>query len=147
MTTPGASPCAVGPTRISPGSAVCWSLAARLIASPGGERRVAVLDHQLAGLDADPDRQLAVAALDDRDGRPDGALGVVLVGGRHAEDRKHGVAGELLDGSAVRVDVPLDAIEEAGHLTARHLGIARRDQRGRVDQVDEHRRRELPFHP
>ncbi len=70
-----------------------------------GEGRVAVLDDHLARLDPDPHRKLAVAGLDDRDGRAHGPLGVVLVRGRDAEDGEDGVAGELLDRAPVAVDV------------------------------------------
>ena len=44
-------------------------------------------------------------------GRPEG---VVLVCGRHAEDRHHGVADELLDGAAVAFDDQLHPFEVAG---------------------------------
>ena len=112
----------------------------------GREGRVAVLDDDLAGLDPDPYGQLAVAAFHDRDCRSHRALGVVLVSRRDAEDRQDRVAGELLDRAAVRVDVRPDAVEEPRHLPPGDLGITRGDERSRVDEVDEHRRRELPLH-
>jgi hypothetical protein len=113
---------------------------------PGGERRVAVLDDELAGLDADAHGQLAVPVRHDRHGGPDRPLGVVLVRGRRAEDGEHGVAGELLDGPAVGVDLRLHALEEARHPSPCHLGVARRDERRGVDEVDEQRRCELALH-
>ena len=113
---------------------------------PGGERRVAVLDHDLTGLDPDPDGKLAVARLDDRHRGADRALRVVLVGDGYTEDREHGVPGELLDLPAVRVDVLLDPFEEACHPPACDLRVVGGDERRRVHQVDEQRRRELSLH-
>ena len=110
------------------------------------ERGVAVLDDHLARLDADPHGELAVARLDDLHRRPHGALGVVLVRDRDAEDREDGVAGELLDRAAVRVDVRLRAVEEPRHASPGDLGVARGDEQARVDEIDEQRGRELPLH-
>ena len=110
------------------------------------ERRVAVLDDDLARLDPDAHRQLAVSRLDDPHRCPDGALGVVLVRDRDAEDGEHGVPGELLDGSPVRLDVTPRAVEELRHPSAYDLRVARGDERARIDEVDEERGRELAFH-
>ena len=53
---------APGPTRISPGPASCWSLAARLTASPVANVDVGVaLGDDLAGLDPDPRREAELA--------------------------------------------------------------------------------------
>ena len=46
----------------------------------------------------------ALERLEDAQAGADGALGVVLVHGGHAEDADHGVADELLDGAAVGLD-------------------------------------------
>ena len=79
----------------------------------GGERRLAVVDDDLAGLDADARLEPELAhPLEDRERRPDGALGVVLVRQRHAEGGHDGVAGELLDDAAVRDDAVRDLLEE-----------------------------------
>ena len=112
----------------------------------GREGRVALVDDDLTRLDPDADGELAVPRLDDRDRGTHRALGVVLVCGRHAEDGEHGVAGELLDRPAVRLDVRPDPVEEARHTPPRDLRVVRGDERGRVHEVDEQRRRELALH-
>ena len=77
----------------------------------------------LARVDADPEADLrAVPALDAlREGAeavahgersPNGALGVVLVRLRDAEDGEHGVAGELLGRAAEALDLGVDQVEE-----------------------------------
>ena len=68
--------------------------------------------HQgLAGVDADADldglagdARQGVDLVDQAQAGAHGALGVVLVQRRHAEDGDHGVADELLDGAAVGLD-------------------------------------------
>ena len=45
-----------------------------------------------------------VDLLDDPERGAHGALGVVLVGRRRAEQREHAVAGQVLDGAAERLD-------------------------------------------
>ena len=68
-------------------------------------------DERLAGRDPDPqlepllDRELA-----DRERCADGALGIVLVGGRRAEERHDRVADELLDGAAVALELGAHAL-------------------------------------
>ena len=72
----------------------------------GGERRGDVFDHELTRFDPDPHVEVEVAdGIEHGERCPDGALGVVLVRLRHAERRHHGVAGELLDGAAVQLDL------------------------------------------
>ncbi len=46
----------------------------------------------------------------DRERRADGALGVVLVRGRRAEEGHHRVADELLDRAAVALELGTDAL-------------------------------------
>ena len=103
--------------------AACSSRAATLTASPVASRS-AVPDDHLAGVDADPrlDAELRqrVAHLD---GGPHGAERVVLVHLRHAEDRHHGVADELLDGAAVPLDDRLHLVEVAREDRAQRLGV------------------------
>ena len=111
------------------------------------ERRVGVLDDDLAGLDADPH---AKAQLLDRghdlERGAKGALGVVLVRERNAERGHDGVAGELLDGAAVRHDAARDVVEVAVDALPDDLRIGARDEPRRVDEVDEEDGRQLPFH-
>ena len=76
----------------------------------------------------------------------DGALGVVLVRLRDAERGHDGVAGELLDDAAVRGDAVRDVLEERVDAPADDLGIARGDELGRADEIDEEHGRELPLH-
>ena len=72
----------------------------------GHERRVArLVDHELAGLDADARLQAQLVHGGPHRQRGTGrALGVVLVRLRNAEGRENGVAGELLDDAAVERD-------------------------------------------
>ena len=79
----------------------------------GRERRLGVVDDDLARLDADT--RLELELVDRRAHRERGArraLRVVLVCLRHAERRHHGVSGELLDDAAVLVDAGRDHLEE-----------------------------------
>ena len=59
-----------------------------------------------ARVDPDPELHVVPSArpLADGERRPDGALGVVLVGDRSAEDRHHGVADELVHDAAVLLE-------------------------------------------
>ena len=111
------------------------------------ERRVGVLDDDLAGLDADPH---AEAHLLDRghdlERGAKGALRVVLVRERDAERGHDGVAGELLDGAAVRHDAARDAVEVVVDALPDDLRIGARDQPCGVDEIDEQDGRQLPFH-
>ena len=106
------------------------------------------LDHDGAGVDRDPRREvdavglahLARVALEralDRERRQDGALGVVLVRGRRAEDRIELVPGEARDGALVALDL---RAHHAHHLVDEELGALRaeplRDRR-RADEVGE----------
>ena len=72
------------------------------LARPGAEPY-----ERLAGRDGDPELELLLFddPVADREGRADGALGVVLVRGGSAEQRHHGVADELLDRSAVAFEL------------------------------------------
>jgi hypothetical protein len=110
----------------------------------GGEGGVGGLGDHLAGLDADPRRQ--VDRLQDSQRRLHGALRVVLVRLRHAESGHDRVAGELLHGAAMALDALRDLGEEQRHAAAHDLGVAGRDQAAGVDEVDEQDRGEFPFH-
>ena len=75
-------------------------------------RRIDVEAHQgLAGVDADAhleppvaDARQRVDLVDQTQAGAHGALGVVFMQRRHAEDGDHGVADVLLDGAAVGLD-------------------------------------------
>ncbi len=113
----------------------------------GGERGVARAGHDLAGLDPDPGLKLEVAhRVEDLERGANRALGVVLVRLRHAECGHDRVAGEFLDGAAVRLDTAGHLVEESRHAPAHDLGVARGDERRRVDEVDEQDRGKFAFH-
>ena len=57
----------------------------------------------------------ALHALHDREGSAHGALGVVLVGGRHPEDTNRCIAAELLDAPTVPADFMRRNLEELAH--------------------------------
>ena len=95
-------------------------------------------DERLAGRDPDPDLQLAVVLgpVADRERGADGALGIVLVRDRRAEERHHRVADELLDGAAEALELARGRArgraEERTHvLRVEPLGAARSSRRGR----------------
>ena len=93
----------------------CWSRAATLTASRSTNVDSRLVDDDLARLDADARLQAELVHLvEDRERRPDRALGVVLVRLRDAEGGQDGVAGELLDDAAVR----LDAVRDLGRRSA-----------------------------
>src|SRR5207302_179676 len=73
----------------------------------------------------------------DGDRGADRPLGIVLVSLLEAEDTEHGVAAELLDGAAVKVDLPGRHLEEASDQAAHHLRVDALAQAGRPDQVCE----------
>jgi hypothetical protein len=70
-------------------------------------------------------------------GGADGALGVVLVGGRGAPDRHHGIADELLDGPAVTLHDLSGRLEIPAEHLAGLLRVASLGQRGEPDEVVE----------
>ena len=146
-TAPIVSLRANGPIRISPGCATLLQARRDVDGLAGGEGRVALVGDDLARLDADPGLEPeAVHRVEDRGGGADGALGVVLVRLRDAEGGHDGVAGELLHDPAVRRDAVRDVLEERVDAAADDLGIARSDELGRADEVDEEHGRELAFH-
>ena len=114
----------------------------------GGERGLGRVDHDLAGLDADPSLEPElVHGVHDREPRPDPSLRVVLVCLGDAERRHDRVPRELLDQSAVRLDALRRALEILRDAAAHYLRIGARDERGRIDEVDEDDGRELSLHP
>ena len=66
---------------------------------------------------------------------------------RDPESDHDGVAGEPAHRPSMGLDAFLDVPEEACDAPTRDLRIASRDQRRRVDEVDEHHRCKLAFHP
>ena len=130
----------------------------RLLLEPGGQvERIpgrhggaakGVADHDLSRLhteaDAESDPVARARLLGeclgpflDGDRGADRPLGIVLVSLLEAEDTEHGVAAELLDGAAVKVDLPGRHLEEASDQAAHHLRVEALAQAGRPDQVCE----------
>ena len=67
----------------------------------------------------------------------DGALGVVLVGGRRAPDGHHGIADELLDRAAVALDDVAREVEVARQRVADVFRVALLGERREADEVRE----------
>ena len=95
---------------------------------PGRKRRVRVLRHDLARLDADSalDSQLG-DLVPDLERRPQRSLCVVFVHSRDAEHRLQTVTGELLDSAAVGRDRAGHELEEPRHQAPGNLRIRRSD--------------------
>ena len=120
---------APGPTRISSGRRQLLEPRRDVDGLAGREGRLGVVGDDLAGLDADPRLEAEVPdRVQDRERGAQRALGVVLVRARDAERGHDGVAGELLDRAAVRLDAARDLLEEARDTPAHDLGIARGDE-------------------
>ena len=110
---PAARRYAVGPTRISPGRAACWSRAARFTASPvANVESASSTTSSPASIPIRASSSEPVDGVAHREGCAGRPLRVVLVGLRHAERGHHGVAGELLDDAAVLGDAVRDLLEE-----------------------------------
>ena len=109
--------------------------------------RVVTGQHHLAGRDADPGRERIGEASSSAarrslhlDRGPHRAQAVVLVGQRHAEDRDHRVADELLHPAAVALDGRAHLGEVALQDRAQQFGVVALSQAGRSDQIAEQRR-------
>ena len=85
-----------------------------------------------------PRRLKPADGLDEREARPHRPLGVVLVRLRPAEIGQHAVAHELGDVAVEAQDLARDGVLVGADDLAHVLGIERRRQRGRADQIDEH---------
>ena len=102
-------------------------------------------DRRLAGQHAGPQLELesggrireGADGVDQLEGGPDGALGIVLVRGRRAPDGHHGVPDELLHGAAVARDDVARGVEVAAEELARRLRVAVRGERREADEVGE----------
>ena len=97
---------------------------------------------RLAGVDPDADldgsaadARQGVELVDDAQAGAHGALGVVLVHGRHAEDGDHGVADELLDRAAVGLDRRAGGGVEALQEGVDDLGVVALGERREADEV------------
>ena len=86
-----------------------------------------------------------VDALDDRQRRADGPLGVVGLRERRPEDRHDGVTDVLLDDAAVVLDPRARVVEVQLVAIADVLGVGAVGTRRRTDHVDEQDRDELPL--
>ncbi len=114
---------------------------------PGREGGVGLVDDDLAGLDPDPRLEPELDdVVEDAEAGADRALGVVLVRLRDPEGGHDRVAGELLDGAAVRLDAARDAVEERRHPPPGDLRVLPCGKLGRADQVGEQDRRQLALH-
>jgi hypothetical protein len=110
-------------------------------------------DHRLPAVDPDPDRQTEpgvglvelVDRVDDREGAPDRPLGVVLVGDRRPEHGHHGVADELLRGTALPLDLLQHPEVEEAELAPDILGVGVLRIGGEPDQVTEQDGDDLAF--
>jgi hypothetical protein len=103
-------------------------------------------DERLAGVDPDAHVDTLVQRpLSNREGRPDGALRVVLVRDRRAEDRHRRVADELLDGPAIALELLADARVVAAELVGDVLRVELLRASGEADEVREQDGDDLPL--
>ena len=109
-----------------------------LVGGPDGHRGLTGED---AGPRLDPGPRRG-HGLDELEGRPDGALGVVLEGDRRAPDRHHRVADELLDRAAVAADHLAREVEVAAERVPDVLGVAFLGEGREPDEVGEQDRHE-----
>ncbi len=100
-------------------------------------------DDDRAGVDPDPDVDLG--SLLDRERGKRGAACVVLVGDRGAEEGHEAVAEELVDRALVAVDLGEGECEEAVDDPVIFLGASLRRQLGRADDVAEDDAHLFPF--
>ena len=138
-------------SRISFGSASCWSRAAVVIGSPGQShgprsRHLPESGHDLAGGDADPQLQRPCRPLTlpgqgglHLEGAQAGPQGIVVVSNRSAEDRQHGVADELLERTAEVDDGLAQEPQRAVDARPDLLRVELVDEAGVADQIGEER--------
>ena len=70
--------------------------------------------------------------------------GIILVDGRHAENRHHGVADELFDGRAMSLEAGAGSLEVTSHDRAEGFGVELLSHRRRPGDVGEENRDDLP---
>ncbi len=109
-----------------------------------------VPDDDLAGVDTDAQlqRTVEVGLLGDETGervvhlqrRPDGPIGIILVGDRRAEQREDAVTEDFVDTAAEAGDVGDQALEAGVDQALHPLGVEVLGQCGVADQIGEHDR-------
>ncbi len=105
-------------------------------------------DERLAGGDADSQLEpFLERELTDCERRADGPFGIVLVRGRGAEQRHDRVPDELLDGAAVPLELPADALVVRREEGLDVLGIHRLGTSREPDEVAEDDRDDLALAP
>ena len=105
-------------------------------------------DGRLAGQDAGARLDAGAERLDrvdELERRPDGPLGVVLVGDRRAPDGHDGVADELLDRAAVALDDLARRVEVADSSSRVFLRVASLGEGREADEVGEQDRHQPPL--
>jgi hypothetical protein len=109
-------------------------------------------DHDLARVDAGVDVGVADAStalaqrpgvVADREGRPDGPLGVVLVRGGDAEHGHEPVTHDMRDRPAVLLDNPPHVVQAGPDEGVDLLGVQRGRERGEAGEVREQQRDQL----
>jgi hypothetical protein len=103
--------------------------------SPRAER-----DQRLAGVHRQSELELILLLADpvkDRERRANGSLRIVLVSGRRAEERHHGVADELLDGAAEALELFAQPGMERGEQPAHVFRIELLGASSETDQIGE----------
>ena len=81
----------------------------------------------------------------DGEGSAHRTLGIVFMGDRRAEQRHHGVADELLDGTAEAFEIGSEPLVIWGEQGANVLGIETLGRRGEAHQVGEEHRNRFAF--
>ena len=109
----------------------------------GDERRPLVAGDDDAGVDPDPQNEVAGRLLH-RESGSHSAQCVVLVRLRQSEDRHHGVADELLHRAAVRLDGVAHRLVPRAHQLPQRLGVEPFSERGRTGKVAEEDADRLP---
>ena len=115
---------------------------------PSPSRRPRAEQHErLAGVDGDPHLEVVLLPrpVADRERRADGALGIVLVRDRRAEEGHHRVADELLDRAAVPLELAAEPLAVRREQRAHVLRVELLGPRREADEVGEEDRDDLPL--
>src|SRR3954466_668698 len=102
-------------------------------------------DERLTGVDGGADLEFLPARVADGERRTHGALGVVLVRDRRAEDGHHRIPDELLDGAPEALELGTKLRVVSRERRADVLGVEPLRARGRADEVGEEDRHDLPL--
>ena len=109
------------------------------------------IDDHLSGVDTDADGERLCERggerVDDRERGSHGALGVILVRERCAEHGHDGIADELLDGTAERLDAPPQQLVVVAETSLDVFGVGRLGGRGETDEIAEQDGNRLAFLP